>query len=192
MAGVTRQDQSRRQLLTVRARTLPDTGNMIQVRMAWENLHSFERVPLSYEAASKRSSTAVAAVSATRTCRPIQARDVALQAVSGKIFNYLACEVHSALRAQFECTSFLCLDQPCARHQATVFAPNQRHAMTTAVSPLDITIESLDCLRMRKEHAARTTALCHPSRQCNFRICWNSAGKGRELSNEDQLRPRSV
>jgi hypothetical protein len=55
--------------------------------MAEEHPYGFEQLPLRYEAASKRSSPAVAAKSPTKTCRSIQARDVVLQAVSGKIFN---------------------------------------------------------------------------------------------------------
>lgn len=58
-------------------------------------------MPLRYEATSKRSSVAVAAISPSKTCCSIQARDAVLQAVSSEILNYLASEVHSALHAPF-------------------------------------------------------------------------------------------
>lgn len=58
------------------------------MRMAQEDLHGFEQVPLRYEADSKRSSATVAAIPPAKTCRSVQARDVVLQAVSGKILHY--------------------------------------------------------------------------------------------------------
>jgi hypothetical protein len=54
--------------------------------MAKKDLDGFERVPLGDKAAGKRSSAAVTAVSSTKTCGSIQARDVALKAVDGSIF----------------------------------------------------------------------------------------------------------
>ncbi|KGW98333.1 hypothetical protein Y048_6413 [Burkholderia pseudomallei MSHR456] len=98
----------------------------------------------------------------------VQGCHVALETIGSQILDRFALEMDAPFDAQLERAPFLREYQPRSRHQATVLATIERHPMSTAISPLDVAFEGLDCLRVREKYAAWPTAFGDRTGQADF------------------------
>lgn len=121
---------------------------MVDMRVAKQRLHGFERVSVRDQATSESASARMAAVTMPESSGTIQASHIALQAVCGQVLDRFAIGVDPSLCAQLKGAALLRKDQSRAGHQSTVLFAIQRHPVSTPVAPFDIALERRDRFRV--------------------------------------------